>query len=333
MPKNKNALIRYKLINQLLVNGKMASKSQMADTCAERLGLPVSLRTIENDIYNMRYSEGLGYFAPIEYEHSKNGYVYTNPDYSIDRIPLDDDDMNKLRFAASLLRQYKKVEAFWQFSGAIDKVIRLISYHKTHGSDKKLDFIEFEKNPPVRGMEFIDQLIRCILEKQVISLRHHSFWQDETQEFTVHPFYLKEHKFRWYLVGWCEERKDVRIFGLERIQRIAPLPLKEFTCKLFNPELYFEKFIGVNVPRDPPQKVVLRFFKNVGKYIHTQPVHHSQKLLRNEGDVHDFEYRIAVNQEFIGIILGWRENVVVLQPADLRDEIMEIIGKMKGKYK
>jgi predicted DNA-binding transcriptional regulator YafY len=332
MPKNKNATIRYKLINQMLLNGKSASKRAIADACYEKIGKEVSLRTVENDIYAMRYNDGLGYFAPIEYDHSKMGYVYTDPDYSIDKIPVDDADLNKLRFAASLLHQYGTVNAFQEFSGAIDKVVRLINYRKLQSGGDKMDFIEFEKNPPVKGMEFIDQLIPVIRKKQVIKIRHCSFWRDEISEFTVHPYYLKEYKFRWYLVGYCEERDDLRIYGLERIESIDAEPLKQYTHKLFNPEVYFGKFIGVNIPEGEPEKVVLRFKNNIGKYILTQPIHNSQKLINQEGDTHEFEYLIGINQEFVGIILSWGENVEVVAPESLRQKIIQTVDKIVNLY-
>lgn len=332
MPKNKSAIIRYKLINQMLISGKSASKNALADACTQRLGIQVSLRTIENDIHAMRYSEGLGYYAPIEYQYSRQGYFYSDTDYSIDRIPVDDEDLQKLRLAARLLNQYGNVKAFQDFSGAIDKVVRLINYRKMQSNGKRIDFIEFEKNPPVQGMEYIDQLLPVIRNKRVIQLKHHSFWRDEIQEFIVHPYYLKEHKFRWYLVGYCEQRDDVRIFGLERVVGIEEQPMVKFTHRLFNPEVYFEQFIGVNVPQGKPEKIVLRFKNNTGKYMLTQPIHSSQKLITDNGDTHDFEYRLAVNQEFTGVLLSWGENVEVLEPESLRKKIKDILFNTIQSY-
>jgi predicted DNA-binding transcriptional regulator YafY len=334
MPKNKNAIIRYKLINQMLLDGKSASKRDIADACYEKIEKEVSLRTIENDIYAMRYSEGLGYFAPIEYDHTRMGYVYTDPDYSIDKIPVDDADLNKLRLAAALLQQYGSVNAFQDFSGVIDKVVRLINYRKLRAGDEKLDFIEFEKNPPVKGMEYIDQLIPVIRNKQVVKIRHRSFGRDEISEFTVHPYYLKEYRFRWYLTGYCKERDDLRIYGLERIESIETKPLEQFTKKLFNPELYFGKFIGVNIPEHEPGKVVLRFKNNIGKYILTQPIHNSQKLIKEADEMHEFEYLIGINQEFISIVMGWGEQVEVLEPDDFRRRVINLLrNTMKGYNK
>ncbi|MFP4470463.1 MAG: helix-turn-helix transcriptional regulator [Bacteroidales bacterium] len=332
MPENKQAAIRYRVINRMLSGGKTASKQQLADACSRKLDKPVSLRTIENDLWAMRYSEGLGYYAPVEYDRVQRGYRYTGPDYSIDRLPVCDEDLRKLMMAAALLRQYR-VEAFRDFSGAIDKVIRLINYRKLHSGSSGLPFIEFEKNPPVRGMEYIGRLIPVIRRKRVIRITHHSFWQEEVNTFTVHPFYLKEYKFRWYLVGYCEERDDVRIYGLERITGIEEMPLKTFTPRTFNPELYFDRFIGVNVPQGQPEKITLRFKNRAGKYFLTQPLHHSQALIAETATTHDFTLHLAVNHEFKGIILSWADSVEVLEPRWLREEIRQVAERMAEAHR
>jgi len=332
MPENKNSLTRYIVINQMLTKGKIATKKQMAEACSDRLDKAISLRTIENDLAAMRYERGLGYFAPIQYDHYRRGYIYSEPDFSIDNLPFADEDIQKLRLAASLLKQYKKVTSFNDFSGTIDKVVRLINYKKLQPKGKALDFIEFEKNPTTSGLEFIDKLIPYIRDKQVIKIKHKSFFREAIHEFTVHPFYLKEYKYRWYLLGYCEERDDFRTFGLERILKIEKAPFKKFTYKHFNPDIYFEKFIGINVPESEPEEIILRFINNSGNYILTQPIHHTQKLIKDVGGVHEFSYHIAINWEFIGIILSWKENVEVLSPEGFRKRIKKILEKSVKAY-
>ena len=332
MPKNKDSLTRYIVINQLLAKGKTATKNQMAAACSEKLDKAISLRTIENDLKAMRHDTGLGYNAPILYDHNSRGYYYSEPDFSIDNLPLADEDIQKLRLAASLLKQYKLVTSFNDFSGTIDKVVRLINYKKLQPKGKSLDFIEFEKNPTTSGLEFIDHLIPFIRDKQVIKIRHKAFYREEIHEFTVHPFYLKEYKGRWYLVGYCEERDAMRTFGLERILKIEKELLKEFTYKHFNPEIYFDKFIGINVPENEPEEIILRFKNNTGKYIFTQPIHHSQKLIKEEGETHEFNYHLAINWEFIGIILSWKDNLEVLSPEGFRNRIKRILEKSIKAY-
>jgi predicted DNA-binding transcriptional regulator YafY len=86
------------------------------------------------------------------------------------------------------------------------------------------------------------------------------------------------------------------------------------------------------VPDEEPVEIVLRFKNDVGKYIETQPLHLSQKLVSQSERTHDFSYFLAVNSEFIGIVLGWQEHVEVVSPWWFRRQIRETIGKMGEQY-
>ena len=87
MPVNKNALIRYKTIDNCLRNPyRRWTVEDLVDACADALydfeGIRrgVSLRTIQGDLQMMR-SDKLGYNAPIEvYDHKY--YRYS------DRVPV-----------------------------------------------------------------------------------------------------------------------------------------------------------------------------------------------------------------------------------------------------
>ena len=108
MPANKNALIRYKTIDRCLRNMyRRWTIDDLTGACSEALyemeGITkgVSLRTVQGDLQIMR-SDKLGYNAPIEV-YDKIYYRYADPDYSINEMPLTDDDCNLLQQAIELL--------------------------------------------------------------------------------------------------------------------------------------------------------------------------------------------------------------------------------------
>ncbi len=108
MPANKNALIRYKTIDRCLRNRyRRWTIDDLTEACSEALyemeGITkgVSLRTVQGDLQIMR-SDKLGYNAPIEV-YDKIYYRYADPDYSINEMPLTDDDCNLLQQAIELL--------------------------------------------------------------------------------------------------------------------------------------------------------------------------------------------------------------------------------------
>lgn len=108
MPANKNALIRYKTIDNCLRNRyRRWTLGDLVDACsdalyeAEGITKGVCARTIQMDIQIMR-SDKLGYYAPIEV-YDRIYYRYADPDYSISNNPLSADDCDLIKEAISLL--------------------------------------------------------------------------------------------------------------------------------------------------------------------------------------------------------------------------------------
>lgn len=110
MPANKNALIRYRTIDNCLRNKyRRWTLDDLVQACCDALydmeGITkgVCARTVQMDIQIMR-SDKLGYNAPIEV-YDKIYYRYADPNYSISDMPLSMDDCKLLKKAISLLSE------------------------------------------------------------------------------------------------------------------------------------------------------------------------------------------------------------------------------------
>ena len=108
MPANKNALIRYKTIDRCLRNRfRLWTIDDLTEACSDALyemeGITkgVSVRTVQGDLQIMR-SDKLGYNAPIEV-FDKIYYRYADPNYSINEMPLTEDDCRLLKQAVEML--------------------------------------------------------------------------------------------------------------------------------------------------------------------------------------------------------------------------------------
>ncbi len=133
MPANKNALIRYKTIDNCLRNRyRRWTLQDLVDACSEVLyemeGIDngVSVRTIQGDIQMMR-SDKLGYNAPIEV-YERKYYRYSNPDYSITEMPMSQNDYEVMQDYIQH-RQPRKV-MFWA-SAEQSKYIATKPLHRT----------------------------------------------------------------------------------------------------------------------------------------------------------------------------------------------------------
>ena len=121
MPVNKNALLRYRIINACLTNRqrRYPTLEQIIEKIEEQTGEQISDSTVTKDFQQMRNI----YDAPIKYNAFHKGYYYTEEGFSIDGIPLTDEEKEALDYSTALLHQIKDTRIFKQFENAINKVI------------------------------------------------------------------------------------------------------------------------------------------------------------------------------------------------------------------
>ena len=128
MPVNKNALLRYKIIDRSLRNRyRRWTIEDLVDAVSDALydmeGIQkgVSLRTVQADIQMMR-SDKLGYNAPIEV-YDQKFYRYANPNYSITELPLTNEDVRLIDKAVDLLAKAEGQQEL-QATGRVLKRVR-----------------------------------------------------------------------------------------------------------------------------------------------------------------------------------------------------------------
>lgn len=339
MPVNRNTLLRYKTIDRLLRGGREATLEEIIDACNDALydcnGYgEVSKRTIQNDIREMRYSQALGYYAPIEVVCRKY-YTYSDRSYSIIKIPISRDDLLQLSEAVGLLKQ---MSSFQGFDGVGDVVNRLEDYVASMRY-KVEPVILLESNERLKGLEYITPLHDAIMAKEVIKITYKTFQSDESQTFCFSPYILKEFRNRWFVFGKRHDVPDelIQNLALDRIEDIANAPKKEKykNEQAFQPKSYFKNMIGVSRNMDSQVEHVV--FKATAKdvpYIQTKPLHDSQKEVerRADGSV-VFSIDVIINYELERDLLGYGEGITVLSPSYLVEKMQNRISQSIKNYK
>ncbi len=338
MPANKYALLRYRIIDRCLTNKARPypSREDLRQACEEALygigGDAISLSTIDKDIYAMKNENDLGFMAPIQFSRANGGYYYEDPDYTIAELSLGEDDLQAIRFATATLEQFKDVPIFRQYENAIEKIINRVNI-SARPDDAALDnYIQFEKSTVSKGNEYLGPLLEYIRTKKSVRIQYRKFTDDTTKEYELHPYLLKEYKNRWYLIAWEISSGQIRTFGLERMERLE-LGDKKFTIsKSFNPDTFFKYSIGITERPEKPEQIVLRFTLLAGKFLLTQPIHPSQKVIaQNETEI-TIGLKVLITQELISFILSNGSAVRVIQPQSLQSLITTELQKAIANY-
>ncbi len=280
----------------MLSNGKRATFSQLKDACERALDIyPLGKRTIELDIERMRYDNGLNFNAPIEIDRRTGEYYYDDPDFSIDKKSLSEEEIVSVVFVSQLLEQFKELDVFKTFLGTVQKLIDVTEVYSDLSGQDLQDKIAFEHTPESKGNEHLDLVMKALAENTVLNISYRSFYAKEDKSHVIHPYYLKEYRNRWYLIGYHDQYKGIRTFSLDRILTIEEQEEIDFIDSGFVAGEFYKNIVGVTVPEETPIEIRLSATKEQARYILTQPLHDSQEVIEENDNHVIFKYLLILN--------------------------------------
>lgn len=338
MPANKYALLRYRIIDRCLTNkGKpYPSREDLRQACEDALfgsgGDAISLSTIDKDIWAMKNEGELGYYAPIKFSKQNGGYHYEEEGYSISELSLGDEDLEAIRFATATLEQFKGIPIFKQYESAIEKIINRVNISPNPDDASLSRFIQFERSTVSLGNEHLAPLLGHIKARKSIRIQYRKFTDDKLNEYELHPYLLKEYHNRWYLIAFNVERKGIRTYGLERIERLETAEKRFTVDSEFNADLFFKHSLGITERSEKPDKIELRFEYATGKYLVTQPIHASQVVVKQDKQHTIIGLHVLITTELINLILSYGHQVKVLKPAKLVKLVEEELQQSLKQY-
>lgn len=196
-----------------------------------------------------------------------------------------------------------------------------------HENADMKDRIFMEKVPS--SERFLTDIISAMRDFRVIRLCYQSFRHPEPFCFNVRPYCVKYFKQRWYLLG--DSDLGLRIYSLDRFVDMEELEEHFEIPKGFDAEEYFGNYFGVIIGEEP-EDVKIRVVPDQVKYFRTLPLHGSQRETAQEDGSSVFSYHIAPTFDFVQEILSHGADVEVLEPAELRESVADIIAGMASRY-
>jgi len=338
MPANKYALLRYRIIDRCISNkfNPFPNKEDLREACEEELygsdGDRISASTIDKDLYAMRNEANLGYYAPIAYSKVEKGYYYEDPDYSIDEMPLNQEDIEAIEFAATTLAQFRDIQLFESSGDAIDKILGRLSLRPTEGQNIER-YVQFETAPEYKGSAHLKTLLRAIRDRKAVSFEYRKFSGELSRRYRIHPYLLKEYRNRWYIIGYNPQKEATVVFGLDRIEEQVNVLEDRFSRHPdFDPDRYFKHSLGITAIDEAPEKILLRFSTISGKYVESQPWHSSQVLRSKTPDFIEVELFLCITRELVMQILSFGKDAEVLAPKKLKEVVKKTLEETLSLY-
>lgn len=350
MPANKNAVTRYYILDKLLANRyhhySTEDLCQLVNEELAEFGIdPVSRRTIELDL-NYLEKEG-PFLAEIEHYQiddvskrtdktiKKSCHRYVDPSFSIFKKEMSDDEKYLLNEALSLLGQFD----------GLPNLVGLEGLRKSLKVKSDRQIVAFSKNP-LENSTIFGELFIAISQQQVVELHYHRFdFPAEDRSVVVHPYLLKEYNRRWYLVAAADADGKLLLFALDRIDKVVPLPAKEYVPYDGDLKERFEDIIGVTLYENRPLQTIFFWVSDYSKdYVATKPLHESQRHYKGEREMElrqqyskleggaFFSIDCIENYELIRELCAFGKELLVLSPDDIRQKVCDHIAAQFQVY-
>ncbi|MFV0157110.1 WYL domain-containing protein [Empedobacter falsenii] len=329
MSETKNAFLRYQILDDCFSNfHRKYFLDDLIKICSKKLSdyygyeLSISKRTIQYDIDFMKGSGGS--FAPIEkYKDGRKYYYrYSDPSYSFMKKELDANESAVLKDALVTMSRIKGLPGFdWLTKMQVQLETSLDI------DTSKFKIISFEGNDYLKGIEYLHQLYRSIINKEPLKIVYHPFVSEQPILVFLSPYYLKEYNNRWFLLGNNNDEDYIQTLALDRIVSIENGNFK-FIENTIDLEKYFTEIIGVTNFQDKTiEKIVIELSNDIVPYLETKPLHEDQWIEENI-----LELNVKLNYELESLILSFGDKMRVLEPETLKLRLKERIMKMKDFY-
>lgn len=244
-------------------------------------------------------------------------------------------DLNEIRTLFDIDIQYNRREGVYEIIDSITEkpieriiesyeIINALNY--SNNVSQKL-YLEQRKN---QGTEHLHGLLYAIDNRFEVFFIHQSFWKDQSEARTVYPIAIKESQNRWYLICHDVDKKEIRNFGLDRISKLK-ITDKKFNPIAFDVVNHYQHAFGVETYQ-PAQKIILKFSAFQSKYIKSLPLHTSQELISEDEENCHFAFFMHPTQDFVMEILKYGDEVTVIAPDTLKQNIKSRILNMAALY-
>lgn len=91
---------------------------------------------------------------------------------------------------------------------------------------------------------------------------------------------------------------------------------------------------GISLDQDKePKRVIFKTDTIQAKYFKSLPLHHTQKIEKEDNEGVAFSLEVKLSDEFIYKILSYGDRITIVSPVELIEKLCIRIDKMQDKYK
>lgn len=327
MVQSRPPIVRMQYIDQQLRDNHYPNCTKIAKY------FEVSSKSIQRDIDYMRDL----LHAPIEYDRKKRGYFYEEEGWSyLAATTLELREAEALIATTKVLQQYQGTPYYNEVSRALDKVRQYLPENSAANQLLSVYSIEQPTHQAVDSRMFAsveDAIRRRLKITMTYRASYRAASSEAVTERTLHPymFHYSQSRDTWYLIGYCELRKDIRTFALNRIRTLSVTEHPFTVPESFSIDEYLEKTFDL-IHATEPIDVSIRFTPFQAQWIRERSWHPSQELLELDDGSLILKMKVGALDAVKRWLMGFGEEAEALEPQELREMLQDELGRARDMY-
>lgn len=178
------------------------------------------------------------------------------------------------------------------------------------------------------GHRHLTSIMEVMTGNNEIRISYLKYTSSKESSYTLRPYAVKEVAKRWYLVAYCNERDEIRVYGLDRIQEME-ITGKTFRMpKNFDVDELFATSFGIYINEGKGRTIIFRTTEKEARFLRDLPIHESQReISASEAGVTEvegtvcFSIFVCPNESLVMEFCRRGNRAEVLSPADIRESV------------
>ena len=331
MANSKHAHYRYNILDYCF--RKLAlTKKELLTYLNQKLdesydGEQIQLRQLDSDLDVFR-RKNEGFEAPLP--PNIRTYRYSNPNFSIAQRPLLEYEQYLVDATSRLLERFENHPKYDKLAEAL---IKFQDDEDQENDTSKILF--YDHNEEYKGIKYLKPLYLAIKNKRPLQMTYKGFNDEASYTFEFHPHILKQYNRRWFVYGFNKSR-EIKEWSIPLDERLIDFKILE-NCDYVESTTdwasFFRTMVGVVRPYVATiEKVVLRFHNGREKYFKTKPFQPDYEEFFEEEKKDQVWFETIINRELVQQILSYGQDVEVLEPEQLKEQLREQANEMQRFY-
>lgn len=263
-------------------------------------------------------------------KRGRNGGYYLENTFNLKGIEVEKKELEALKMATEVIKNGNYLFAidFELFSSKILNAAKDFNFTSYYSKS-----VFKHKSMSQKGKKIWEDINKAIMNKKKIKINYTSIGEDkkDTKVRVVHPYGIFDYEGSTYFYGYCELRRDVRFFKLNRINDYKLLN-ENFSINVkYDIRKVVSKSFGI--VNDESINIILKIYYPMSEIVKERyySVQHSIEEIDENTII--FKAKMKGYKEIKSWILSMGSLAEVIEPVKLKNDIMDEVKAIMRLYK